>query len=63
MTDHTTFASADYKTAAAYIGCSVSLLRRLIAEGHIETFKLKGTDKPVISRADLDAYVAESRDQ
>lgn len=61
MSEDTTFAAADYKTAAAYIGCSVSLLRTIIKEGHLTPFNLAGTQKPVIARDDLDTYIAESR--
>ncbi|NDK31198.1 helix-turn-helix domain-containing protein [Nesterenkonia haasae] len=49
-----------YQQAADRSGCSISTIRRAVAEGHLVSFPLKGTTKLVIPRESLEDWVRES---
>lgn len=52
--------TCSYKRAADLTGCSTSTIRRAVATGHLVSFPLAGTSKPVIPRESLEAWIRES---
>lgn len=52
----------DYKGAAYQSSCSVSHIRKMVAEGYLRSIRPPGTTKPLILRSDLEAWLKPDED-